>query len=411
MEINKQEFLITQPGYPHETEQDAFYLDVANKLLHSLKGTEVEKVCGQHHCKQLALTMTGYFQDVVADAGIWRSFCTLCNELYGKNIPLFEDGIDDNYIENELNYTDVRFMTWYFLESISSEKGTLAPDNPAVTEAAKAMYSVLDSFYDDAPVHSDYTSLREIDFDEPDAEMIHDIYDTTYWLFWNSYFMRHAATPTIRESLEEGKKIIAKADSADSAAELIDQLNQRTLEENPTGPLSLYAHEWMHQIVDNVSPFKKSKKMPSEPHRFYTSFTNATGGKTIHFCPSYESLEQFLTNDMQWGAEPNGHFPQLKDYSGFVLYASQEKGLLIAPEVAQYIKHPDNPSYDADKARNEAHELITVQGRCPIDLVKYLFANNLVPDATLPWDNSGKALLDNWDFLARLYLQSYYRAK
>ena len=65
----------------------------------------------------------------------------------------------------------------------------------------------------------------------------------------------------------------------------------------------------------------------------------------------------------------------------------------------------------AKEAKAEAHELITMQGRCPIDLVKHLFANGMVPDAALPWDDSRRALLDNWDFLARFYLQSFYRAK
>ena len=411
MKLSKQAFLITQPGYPDVSRADDYYYEVAKRLLNSLEGTQVQQVCGEEHCRQLALTVVGYFQDVVADAGIFRSFCTLCNELYNKTIPLFEEQIGEDYIDSELNLTDVKFITWYFLESISSEKGTLAPRHSAVEEAAAAMYKVLDECYEDAPVHDDYLALREIDFDNPDAEMVHDIYDTTYWLFWNSYFMRHAAKPTIAMALAEGKKVLGTVGDNDRAAALVDEINHRTLEEYPTGPLSLYAHEWIRQIVDGVSPFKKRKKSVAEPHHFYTEFLEATGGKNIAFCPTFDDLDHFLSEKMKWGKTEEGHFPQFKEFGNFVLYVTPEKGMLIAPEVAQYVVHPDNPCYNKKEAKAEAHELITMQGRCPIDLVKHLFANGMVPDAALPWDDSRRALLDNWDFLARFYLQSFYRAK
>ncbi|MDD6132327.1 MAG: DUF3843 family protein, partial [Bacteroidales bacterium] len=79
MKLSKQAFLITQPGYPDVSRADDYYYEVAKRLLNSLEGTQVQQVCGEEHCRQLALTMVGYFQDVVADAGIFRSFCTLCN--------------------------------------------------------------------------------------------------------------------------------------------------------------------------------------------------------------------------------------------------------------------------------------------------------------------------------------------
>ena len=69
-----------------------------------------------------------------------------------------------------------------------------------------------------------------------------------------------------------------------------------------------------------------------------------------------------------------------------------------------------NPLYNKELGEKETYTLITIQGRCPIDLVKYIFINNLVPDAKFPWDETDYVLLRNWDFLARLYLQAYYRA-
>ena len=40
--------------------------------------------------------------------------------------------------------------------------------------------------------------------------------------------------------------------------------------------------------------------------------------------------------------------------------------------------------------------------------MRYLFDHDMLPDAVLPGDDSGRLLLDNWDFLARLYQQGFY---
>ncbi len=50
------------------------------------------------------------------------------------------------------------------------------------------------------------------------------------------------------------------------------------------------------------------------------------------------------------------------------------------------------------------------QGVCPVDLLRYLFDNDMVPAARWPSAKDTSILHDNWDFLARLYLQKYYRA-
>ena len=101
----------------------------------------------------------------------------------------------------------------------------------------------------------------------------------------------------------------------------------------------------------------------------------------------------------------------MKKYGNFVLLGNPRRGLLIAHDVAQYICHPANPMYDPETARREGHRIVTERGAAPIDLVKYLFENNLVSDVRLPFEVGGSRSLlhENWDFVARLYLQTHYR--
>lgn len=61
--------------------------------------------------KAVALNLTLYFEDVLADAGIWRSFTDRMHELYGKYLPFYQ--IDEaEYLRDEPNLPDVMFIIW-----------------------------------------------------------------------------------------------------------------------------------------------------------------------------------------------------------------------------------------------------------------------------------------------------------
>ena len=412
MKIDKRDYMMMQPGYPDESEADKFYFGMANEMASALDNSELLRLFGEPIVKDVVLAVTGYFQDIVADAGIWRSFCTIHKHLYGRLLPFFTLG--DDYVESELNMVDVQFITWYVVECSLLDNGTVSPFHPAIAEAAATMHRFLDNYYDFAPVAADYNMMADIDI--YDQEQIRQVYDFSYWLFWNSYFMRHAAAPTMRSTLLEGQKIVAKNPDPDTARPLLLELNHNTMSENPTGPLALYVREWLSAIIDNklpAQPKPRPEAKTAEPHKFYKQMMKANDGKPIRFIADYAGLNKFLIDHMGWKPDgtDSGFFPNLAEMHNFTLYATPERGLLIAPETAQYIKHPDNQCYDSAEAAHSAHELVTVHGRCPIDLLKFAFYNGLLPDARFIWDESGHLLIDNWDFLARLYQQNFYRAQ
>lgn len=408
MEISNKDFLMMQPGYPEVTNSDKFYYGVANELAKSIQESNFIKRFGDNIGKEVVLGVIGYYQDIVADSGIFRSFCSINNELYGKVLPIYD--ISEDYIESELNQVDVKFMVWYVTECCIEENGTISPFDKDIEEVSDILFQSLEKYYDMAPVSPDYCMAMDIDLhDESD---IREIYDLSYWLFWNCYFMRHAAAPTMRMTLQKGQEILSKNKDTEKSRELLLELNQEAMREYPTGPLALFISEWLRAIVDNKSPFSKRPRKPMEPHKYYTSFTEATGGDTMKIFSSYDKLNDFLSNEMSWGeAGDGGHLPQVQDMNNFVLYVTPEKGMLIAPDIAQYINIPDNELYNKTEAIEDSISLITIQGRCPIDLVIYLFKHNMITDARFEWDNTGEVLLKDWDFFARLFLQSFYRAK
>ncbi len=409
MEITAKDFMLKQPNYPQVTESDKYYMVLAGRLAKIWDNARILMNVGEDIRRDVVLAVTGYFQDVIADAGIWRSFSTVCNKLYDRPVPFFDR--PDDYIDSELNLIDLQFIIWYVIDSESEAHGTLSPKDTGIARLAQLFFNLLDAVYEEAPTPVEYNMAIDVDFnDEQDTEKA---YDLSHWLFWNCYFLRPAATSTLRMAASKAQEIINAYPDKDEAQRHLLEMNRRLMVENTTGPLSLSIGEWMELIVNGKMPQTDDETVPEagNEHRFYSQLIKATGGSRIAFIDGYESLERFVGEQMGWGKSATGHLPGMKRFGNFVLLGNPQKGMLIAHDVAQYIKHPDNPMYDPEVARSEAHRIVTERGVAPIDLVKYLFDNNLVPDARLPFErNAEQSLLhENWDFLARLYLQTHYR--
>lgn len=381
-----------QPGGNAVTIAHKFYYGVASEIVRALSDTEFVARYGEAVAVKVALATTGYYEDISADAGLWRTFVAAHKSLYDKLLPIFEVGED--YVESELNRADVHFIVWYVAECAQSRPGLIDPFAPVIEQAVDTIYGIFEKYYEMAPAAGHYRQLDEVENLRAE-EHAATVWEYMHWLFRRSYLMPHPSfAPEERDD---------------------DEHERQAISDYPTGPLALYAHEWLRLIADpalDIAAHIADKPHVGAPHRYYEAFTRATGGEVLRIFADYASLDRFLSDEMEWGdAGEQGHLPQVREAKNVTLYVTPERGLLVAVNVAQYIALPSNSLYDAEAARRRAWLLIAKPGHCPIDLVKYLFANGLVPDARFAWDASGRILLDNWDFFARLYLQPYYRAR
>lgn len=394
-----------QPNYPKVADSDKFYLQMALKLAQAFDNSKLFADIDEDTRRNVVLAIIGYYQDVVSDCGIWRSFITIHKKYYGSPLPFY--AISDEYCESELNVEDIQFIIWYVLECHAKEYGRLSPHHNDIKTLAKVFFDILDAEYLDAPNPTEYIMAMDVELN--DASQAHNILDLSTWLFWNSYFMNHAARGAIEEAHAEARKIIAQHPNPAIAKPKLGDLNDRTMLSNPCGPLALTVGEWIEAIVDGTLPEQEENFDEAATHKFYKQLHEATGGKDIAFIDSYDALEAFLSDDMKWGQNADGHLPHLRSADNFVVFGNRTKGILIAQNVAEYIKHPDNPAYNAEEARKNGYQLLTTRGAMPIDLLKHAIANGMMPDMRLPYDADGSVLNANWDFLARLYQQRFYR--
>ena len=401
--ISKEQFLIRQPAYPQLTLTDPYYYEIANRLAIKIREDKLLEGWPEGETDRVALGLTGYLQDILTDSGLWRSFIERCHVLYGRWVPFYETGED--YIPHELNLPDVRFLIWYTLCMNYEDRRVWDPMDPAIEKAAEVLHAELDRIYEDpdAPVPEDYHISKGLELNNP-AEA-DDVFHFGNWLFMHCWLMTPAYALTLAEmmadpSLGGGKDM-----------EKLKRALEESMMEDPTGPLALYLREWLFLIIEGKMPpapkMKVEAAVPAGEHPYYTKFMAATGGERIKFFHTYEELNRFFIDALGWGEGEN--LAQLKQFSDFVLLVHPEKGMLAAREVAKCIRLPENPCYDEAFARDHAIDLLTMRGLCPGDLLEYVLEHKALPDARFPGTDDTRLVADNADFIARCYLQKYYR--
>ncbi len=394
-----EQFILRQPAAPEETKTDTYYLALANRLVDIAKSKHLFPSYPENVIERGALALVGYYQDVICDAGIWRSFITENRRLYGKTLPFYEPSGED-YMDYELNRDDVRFMVWYSFSMNYEHKRVENPLSEEILKGADEWWEELERVYDESPMPEDYRLTHELEIHaQEDSEAI---YKLGNWLFMHCYLMTPAYALTLSE-------IASSVDlSKEEGFIELQKKMEQSMAEDPTGPLALFLREWLYLIIEGKLPPEPKVKKELPEHKYYSAFVKATGGSVIKFFSSYEDMNRFFIDALGWG-DNEEHLPQMKGSNDFILMVDKEKGMLLARNIAKCIKHPDNPMYDAEYAHTHAIDLLTERGCCPADLLKYICENRWLPDAVFPDTNDYKLVAENWDFIARCYLQQYYR--
>ena len=204
MDITVKDFMKMQPNNPKVTEADKFYMRIALRLAQLWDNSHRFVNLPEGTRKAVVLAVTGYYQDVIADAGLWRSFVMMHERLYGTPLPFYKRA--DDYVDYELNVDDLRFVIWYTIEGQRYENFTLSPLDPAIEWLARLFYKVLDQNYETAPNPVEYNLAVGVDPD--DVADANAIYDLSHWLFYDSYLMKPAAKIALARHLIEARDII-----------------------------------------------------------------------------------------------------------------------------------------------------------------------------------------------------------
>ena len=248
MEITVKDYMERQPGSPKVAETDQFYLWIALRLAKLWDESPWLRNLEDDVRRDVVLAVTGYYQDVVADGGLWRSFTRLHSERFGSPLPHY--GLGEDYIDYELNVEDVRYVMWW---TIAGEMGSeaLDPHDKELEALAMAFHKLLDEEYEQAPVPRQFCIASEVDLDNPmDARRI---YDYAYWLYWRSFLLRPSSLAVMQRAMPQAHAIIEQAGESD-ARPLLLELNEHLMSTQPAGPIPLTTAQWLRLIIDDILP-------------------------------------------------------------------------------------------------------------------------------------------------------------
>ena len=203
--IFTQDWMAMHP-YEKPNEVDQYYTELANEIYHAL-----DEACFTHQfknvedAKQLALSIAGYFEDVISGAGIWKTFTAECKKRYGSYIPFYEN--EDDFVPNtlnedvpeydpeEINFADIKFLCWHHYQQSTYIQEAVPFLFSTMTLAAKLAYNLLDKEYETAPENERLvTYLSEMPVlenqNEEEEKQLDEIHrrDTLAWFHYGCYF-------------------------------------------------------------------------------------------------------------------------------------------------------------------------------------------------------------------------------
>ncbi len=220
---------------------DGDYANFAGTLLTALQTVEVEEIM-QDEIKEIALNLTMYFEDVVADAGIWRGFTDKMHAMYGKYLPFYD--IDEAiYLRDEPNLADVKFLVWDSL--VRNEDYLMFLFDPwysEIEDLATKAYGVMLDWFETIPVNEELKNYFQ------EARFMDDLYEQHNVLFWLSYSCYLTRISNFNEKAVEEVDACCQGTkfNRDLASELIAiEMPYRY----KAGPLALKPQEWLGAIL------------------------------------------------------------------------------------------------------------------------------------------------------------------
>lgn len=129
---------------------DIYYTGIANRIYDILKETKLDAIFNTPHSMRTAvMSITGWFEDVISQNGIWQAFTNECEQMYGKKLPFYS--LSDNYYPDEINQEDIQFLLWHNLQTVTRTQRIINPTSPVLMLAAEFIYHMLEDEYETAP--------------------------------------------------------------------------------------------------------------------------------------------------------------------------------------------------------------------------------------------------------------------
>lgn len=174
-------------GHPMDMKSstDMYYANVGNIMLRKASVLRVSESLSSSELHDIVVKIVLYFEDIICDGGLWRTFVGKHQELYGKPLPYYD--IEGEYFADEPHVEDIRLLIWDVLSEQNLNE-VVHPEEDIIMDLADAFYEVLEEEFENAPINEDMKCYYE------EASFMGDFIkmrSVLQWLYNYCYITRH----------------------------------------------------------------------------------------------------------------------------------------------------------------------------------------------------------------------------
>lgn len=413
IKIFPKDWLLLHP-YKQSTPVDSYYTSIANRIYGFMEQTELSNSFEGDETKQICIRLAAYFEDVISELGIWRTFINSFKEKYGSYLPFYTP--DDHYYDDEVNLEDVRFLLWHYTQQFHGQRrGTfVSPDNQVNEKTAKMIYQLFCDEWTTAPENSRMKKLfsKETRYEDQDS------YEPLLqWFYYNMYLFTDSNRELTEQSMTHWDEYRTQPEKLSN---MLMNIHQRLIYVAQTELLGWTTPQWMAKImpadhpdmpfmqeIAELSKMVTPEEVLQKNKADYEKFQQVAEGKLLLYFKSVEEVKNFITEKMEitLSEEFMKNHARAKQIA---LYATEKEGIAVIVNNLESIKDENNPFYD--EAFAAAHAIVFfVVKHCSIDLIRQMEERGMLADAqaksTLA-PTRGKAIIhENWEFLCNYFFK------
>lgn len=225
---------------------DQYYVRVANEILLILD-RHLDSV-DRDWREYTALILTGWFEDVISQTGIWQTFTGECEKCYGVRLPFYPIGVD--YLPDEVNKEDICFLLWHATQQYFWDEQLISPESPFIMEAGARIYALLSKEYITAPENERMKEyFSNVSFSDTDFLVYRERVE---WFHYHCYFNVGAEDDYMNQIDAMLEEVDVFVDDDGLNEELLDKLHydlcKNLMLSSRCNLLSLTSPEWLTLI-------------------------------------------------------------------------------------------------------------------------------------------------------------------